>query len=136
MRRPSRDDVLMNIAREVARRSTCERAQVGAVLVRDSRIISTGYNGSPSGMPHCVCKALESCNRTVHAESNAIVFSARYGVSTMGTTLYTTMSPCLECAKLIINAGISRVVYDEPYRDMSGVLLLKDGGVTSDWLNV
>lgn len=130
--RPSRDHTLMAIATAVSERSTCNRAHVGAVISRGSRVISTGYNGSPSGMDHCPSPEEPGCTRTVHAETNAIVFAARYGISTDGCTLYTTVSPCVECAKLIINAGIVRVVYKEPYRLTDGIELLKMTDVEVD----
>lgn len=116
------DDYFMGIAREVSLRGTCGRKQVGAVLVRDRTILSTGYNGSPRGQPHCVEEGVGCemdnghCVRTVHAEANAIAQAARNGVSSVGSTLYTTASPCYLCAKLIVNAGVVRVVYDREYR--------------------
>ena len=127
-----RDEVLMNMAREVARLSTCNRLKVGAILTKDYRVISTGYNGTPSGMPHCSHSVGETggCKDAVHAEANSIAFAARLGGSgTMDSTLYVTHSPCMECAKLIINAGISRVVYGEEYRLVEGLELLRDAGI-------
>lgn len=115
-----------------ATRSTCQRLQVGAVLAKGGRTISTGYNGAPSGLPHCNednCKSQTQCKRTVHAEMNAILFAARYGISTEGTELYTTHSPCIDCAKAIINAGIKRVYYLEEYRSQDGIELLELAGV-------
>lgn len=128
----SRDELLGNIAKLVARRSTCLRSSVGAVLAREGRIISMGYNGAPSGMPHCepeTCGPDEGCERTVHAEANAIAFAAKTGIETDGSTLYTTHSPCNDCAKLLINAGIKRVIYWEKYRDPAPVNLLMASGV-------
>ncbi|MHA1806805.1 MAG: deoxycytidylate deaminase, partial [Candidatus Thorarchaeota archaeon] len=116
----SRDELLGNIAKLVARRSTCLRSSVGALLAREGRIISMGYNGAPAGMRHCepeTCGPGEQCTRTVHAEANAIAFAAKTGIETNGSTLYTTHSPCNDCAKLLINAGICRVIYWEAYHD-------------------
>lgn len=132
--RPTRDELGIRLAIVYSTRGTCLRAQVGAVIVRGGRAISAGYVGSPSGQPHCTdagCLLAEDggCIRTVHAEANAISFAARAGASTEGSTLYTTHSPCLGCAKLIINAGIRRVVYDEEYRITDGVELLLDAHV-------
>ena len=111
----------MNIAREVATRSTCDRKFVGAVIVRDRSILATGYNGSIRGLAHCDEEGhlMEEghCVRTVHAEANAIVQAARNGVRIEGATLYTTASPCWPCFKLIANAGCRRIVFGEFYRD-------------------
>ncbi len=111
----------MNIARQAATRSTCDRKHVGAVIVRDKTILSTGYNGSIRGMPHCddVGHLMENdhCVATVHAEANAIIQAAKNGVRIDGAELYTTASPCWNCFKLIANAGISKVYYGEFYRD-------------------
>ncbi len=115
------DEYFMSIARTVAGRSTCDRKFVGAVLVRDRRILSTGYNGSVSGMPHCddVGHMMEGghCVATIHAEANAIIQAARSGVMIDGATLYVTASPCWSCFKMVANAGIRRIVYGEFYRD-------------------
>jgi dCMP deaminase len=134
--RPHRDEIVMEIAHSVARRSTCERALaqngVGAVVTIDGRIISTGYAGPPSKMPHCEeakCDLSQPCARTVHAEANAIAFAARHGVATEGATLYCTHGPCRDCAGLIINAGIKTVIYETPYRLQDGVELLEAAGV-------
>lgn len=118
-------------------RGTCERASVGAVIAQDGRIVSTGYVGSPSGLPHCTdvgCLPGPSggCDRTVHAEANAIAFAARYGIATDGATLYCTHSPCRSCAKSIINAGIVRVVYEHEYRLGEGKDLLRLAGIEVD----
>ena len=111
----------MDIARQVATRATCDRKHVGAVLVRDRTILSTGYNGSIRGMPHCdeVGHMMENghCVATVHAEANAILQAAKNGVRIDGATLYTTASPCWPCFKLIANSGCVRIVYGEFYRD-------------------
>ena len=113
-------------------RSTCQRLRVGAVLAKEGRTISTGYNGAPSRLPHCNednCKSQPQCKRTVHAEMNAILFAARYGISTEGAELYTTHSPCIDCAKAIINAGIKKVYYVEEYRSRDGIELLELAGI-------
>ena len=103
MERPSWDEYFMNIALEVARRSTCPRAQVGAIIVRDKRILTTGYNGAPSGLPHCTevgCLMRGGhCVRTLHAEQNAIIQGALHGVSVKGGTIYVTHQPCLICPR-------------------------------------
>jgi dCMP deaminase len=119
--RSSWDEYFMEIARQVASRATCDRKHVGAVLVRDRIILSTGYNGSIRGMPHCdeVGHLMENghCVATVHAEANAVLQAARTGVRIEGSALYTTASPCWPCFKLVANAGIVRIVYGEFYRD-------------------
>jgi len=111
----------MDIARQVATRATCDRKHVGAVVVRDRTILSTGYNGSIRGLPHCdeVGHMMENghCVATVHAEANAILQAAKNGVRIDGATLYTTASPCWPCFKLIANSGCVRIVYGEFYRD-------------------
>ena len=115
----------MYIARQAATRSTCDRKHVGAVIVRDKTILSTGYNGSIRGMPHCddVGHQMESghCVATVHAEANAIIQAAKNGVRIDGGELYTTASPCWSCFKLIANGGIVRVYYGEFYRDRRSI---------------
>ena len=121
MQRASWDEYFMNIARVVASRSTCDRKQVGAVIVRDKTILSTGYNGSLRGLPHCdeVGHMLENdhCVATIHAEQNAIIHAARNGVAIDGGVIYITASPCWSCFKSIGNAGLRRIVYGEFYRD-------------------
>lgn len=111
----------MCIAREVASRSTCDRKHVGALIVREKNILSTGYNGSIRSQPHCDdvghLMINDHCVRTVHAEANAIIQAARHGVGINGADIYTTASPCWECFKLIANAGIQRVFYGEFYRE-------------------
>ena len=115
------DQYFMDIATRVATRATCDRKHVGAVLVRDRTILSTGYNGSIRGMPHCdeVGHMMENghCVATVHAEANAILQAAKNGVRIDGATLYTTASPCWPCFKLVANSGCVRIVYGEFYRD-------------------
>jgi dCMP deaminase len=109
----------MDLARQVATRGTCPRKQVGAVIVRDHHLLATGYNGSIGGHAHCTDVGCmmenDHCVRTVHAECNALAQAARHGTAVLGATLYTTAAPCWNCYKLARNAGIDRVVYDEPY---------------------
>lgn len=111
----------MNIGREVASRSTCPRKSVGAVIVRDKTILSTGYNGSVRGLPHCDdsgCMMEDGhCVRTIHAEVNAIIQAAKNGTGIQGACIYITASPCWNCFKCIANAGITRIVFGEFYRD-------------------
>src|SRR5690606_10547197 len=119
--RASWDEYFMNLARVVSSRATCDRKHVGAVIVRDRTVLSTGYNGSLRSLPHCDEEGhmMENghCVATVHAEANAIVQAAKNGVSVDGATIYTTASPCWPCFKLIANAGIVRIVFGEFYRD-------------------
>lgn len=129
MSRADWDDYFMKIAEIVATRATCDRKHVGAVIVVNKTLVSTGYNGSPKGMPHCdeVGHELkdmggrQSCVRTVHGEANAIAQAAKTGARIDGGTLYTTASPCYDCLKLIINAGIVRVVCKEFYSSRYGM---------------
>ena len=125
--RPDIDSYFVEIARVVSSRSTCLRRQIGAVIVKGKQIVSTGYNGAPAGHSHCLdvgCaredvpsgQRSELC-RAAHAEQNAINFAARHGISIEGATLYTTTYPCSWCAKSIVNAGISRVVFEDDYPD-------------------
>lgn len=115
------DTYFMRIAREVAGRSTCDRKHVGAVIVRDRTILSTGYNGSIAGMPHCdeAGHMMENdhCVGTIHAEANAILQAAKNGVMIAGAAIYVSASPCWNCFKMLANAGIRRVAYGEFYRD-------------------
>lgn len=131
--RPTWDEYFLNIAFEVAHRSTCDRAKVGAVIVKEKRILTTGYNGSPSGLPHCtdVGCLMENghCIRTLHAEQNAIIQAALHGVSTAGASIYVTHQPCFLCAKTIINAGIKEIVYGTEYPDERSVHFLQEAGV-------
>jgi dCMP deaminase len=139
--RPDWDEYFMAIAHLVATRSTCIRRQVGAVLVKEKRILATGYNGAPSGVAHCTeatClrnlqnippgQMHELC-RGLHAEQNVIIQAALYGVSTKGSTLYCTHKPCILCVKMLINAGIVRIVYENPYPDPLADALLEEAGV-------
>lgn len=140
--RPDWDHYFMDIARVAAARANCRRRQVAAVLVRDRRIISTGYNGTPRGVKNCNEGGCPRCNSDVpsghdlaecfcsHAEENAIVQAAYHGIAVKGATLYTTFSPCLQCAKMIINAGVVEVVYHQRYSiDDSAQKLLREAGV-------
>lgn len=115
------DAYFMELAEHVADRATCSRLRVGAILVKDKRIIATGYNGSVSGETHCIddgCKIRDShCIRTIHAEQNALLQCAKFGVATEGATIYVTHFPCLYCTKSLIQAGISKVVYLNDYRN-------------------
>jgi len=119
--RISRDQYLMEMARVASKRSTCKKRN-GAILVRGGRVISTGYNGSPPGQPHCIDDGCildntRRCTRTIHAEMNVILMAARYGISTEGAILYCTTAPCPLCSKLLTNSGIIGVVYEKVYRD-------------------
>jgi len=140
-KRPSWDEYFMDIVGVVSRRSTCVRRKVGAALVRDRRILSTGYNGAPSGMAHCLdrgCLRLEKkvpsgerhelC-RGLHAEQNAIIQAALHGVSVREATLYCTNQPCVICAKMIINAGIIRIVIRDGYQDDLAAEMLQEAGI-------
>ena len=139
--RPSWDEYFMDITRVVASRSTCLRRQVGAVVVKDKRLLTSGYNGAPQGLAHCLevgClrermgipsgERHELC-RGLHAEQNAIVQAALHGVGIAGATLYCTHQPCSACAKMIINAGIRRIVFEHPYPDELACALLDEAGV-------
>ncbi|MCB8816245.1 deoxycytidylate deaminase [Desulfosporosinus shakirovi] len=140
-KRPSWDSYFIQMAQVVARRSTCLRRQVGAVMVKDKQILSTGYNGSPSGLQHCdevgcLRQSLgvpsgerhEIC-RAVHAEQNALVQAAKHGVAIAGADLYTTHQPCVLCTKLLINAGIKRVIYTHSYPDHLAVEMAREAGL-------
>jgi dCMP deaminase len=141
MNRPSWEEYFMDIARLVARRSTCLRRQVGALVVKEKNILGTGYNGTPSGITHCSevgClrqklgvpsgERHELC-RGLHAEQNAIIQAAKHGVNIAEATLYTTHSPCIICSKMIINAGIRRIVYLEGYPDALATEMLDESGI-------
>lgn len=138
--RSTPDSVLLGTAGLFETRSTCDRNHVGVVIAKDNRIISTGYNGAPAGLPHCDhtyretsrtvpgyalgASSQRGCTIAIHAEANAIAYAARHGTSVEGATLYTTLSPCWPCAQLIISAGLVRVVYGRRYRDPAGIELL------------
>jgi dCMP deaminase len=139
--RPDWDHYFMQIAEVVAKRSTCKRRHIGAVIVKDRRILTTGYNGAPSGLVHCLETGClrdergipsgtrhELC-RALHSEMNAIIQAAQYGVSTRGSTLYCTHQPCSVCARMIINAGITRVVYTGDYPDTFAMDLLHESEI-------
>lgn len=129
MDRISRDQALMESALIWQKRSTCLRLQVGAIVAFDGRTLATGYNGAPKWRPHCtpdICGPDKPCERTVHAEANCIAFAARHGIALIGSVMYTTDSPCKECAKLIINAGIARIVYLRAYRDDQPLVYLAE----------
>jgi dCMP deaminase len=141
MTRPGWDEYFMEITRLVARRSSCLRRQVGAVLVKDRNILATGYNGVPTGITHCAetgClrakmnvpsgERHELC-RGLHAEQNAIIQAAKHGTNIDGATLYSTTMPCIICAKMIINAGIQRVVYEEGYADQLSMEMVAESGL-------
>ena len=123
----------MAIARAVATRATCSRRSVGAVIVKDKRILTTGYNGAPVGLRHCDHADDRDmlhghCARSTHAEQNAIVQASRHGVAIADSTLYCTAHACLTCAKLLINAGITRVVYEDEYSDELAIELFREAG--------
>lgn len=141
MARPSWPEYFMAITKMVARRSTCLRRQVGAIIVKDKRILATGYNGAPSGLRHCEevgClrkdagipsgERHELC-RGLHAEQNAIIQAAYHGISISGSTLYCTNKPCVICSKMIINAGINRVVFEDGYNDSLADGMLLEAGI-------
>ncbi len=141
MERPSWDEYFMDITLVVARRSTCMRRQVGAVMVKDKNILTTGYNGTPSGITHCnVTGCLreqlnvpsgerhELC-RGLHAEQNAIIQAASQGVNISGSVLYCTDSPCIICTKMLINAGIRKVIYLKGYADKLSMEMLEESGI-------
>ena len=134
MNRLSSDAMLMQTARLAAARGTCNRAQVGAVIARDTRVITTGRVGSLPGQPHCIdvgCKIGPEggCVRTQHAEANAIGFAAKHGIALAGAELFVTLAPCLPCAKLIASAGIVVVKYDVEYRKTDGIEFLVEAGI-------
>jgi dCMP deaminase len=132
MNRPTREETYMEVCSVLRKRSTCLRGKVGAILVVDQRIISTGYNGSPVGSPHCLELGCDidannhdsGCRRTIHAEANVIAYAARHGSRTEGSVLYCTHGPCLKCAQLIAAAGIISIVFETPYRLPEGLELL------------
>ena len=139
--RPSWNQYFTSITRMVATRSTCLRRHVGAILVKEKRILATGYNGAPAGLKHCIdvgCLREEAsipsgtrhelC-RALHAEQNAIVQAAYHGISIAGSTLYCTNKPCVICSKMLINAGIKRIFFDEAYDDDLADAMLAEAGI-------
>jgi len=139
--RPSWNRYFMDIAKLVAKRSTCLRRQVGAILVKDKRILATGYNGAPSGLAHCTVigcyrqkhnipsgERHELC-RGLHAEQNAIIQAAYHGISIKGATLYCTNMPCIICTKMLINSGIKKIYYLEGYADPLAREMMKEAGI-------
>lgn len=145
--RISRETMFMDMARTVACRGTCLRKQVGAVMVRNNRVVSLGYNGAPPGLPHCTdvgCGGREvrgdddgtrfecypdGCTRAIHAEMNAVAFAARQGAPTDDAVMYCTCATCANCAALLVSSGIKRFVYLEPYRLTAGIDLLTEAGI-------
>jgi len=141
MERPSADRYFMDMAKLVSTRSTCLRRKVGAVIVKDKHVLSTGYNGAPRGVRHCEltgCLRIqmnvpsgtrhELC-RGVHAEQNAVAQAAYFGISVKGAMIYTTTFPCSLCAKILINSGINEIVYDEGYMDDLSKDILSESGI-------
>lgn len=140
-KRPSWDEYFLELAKLVAKRSTCIRRSVGAVLVKDKRILATGYNGAPRGLKHCQdigCMRQElkipsgerhELCRALHAEQNALIQASLYGISVKGSTLYATNQPCVICAKMIINAGIADIVISEGYPDKMAADFLKQAKI-------
>jgi dCMP deaminase len=137
LERPSWDAYFMQIATLVATRATCPRKSVGALIVRDKRILTTGYNGAPRGLPHCPdggefndwpvgCLRAGHCIRSLHAEQNALLQASMMGIACEGSTMYVTCQPCNTCAKMIINAGIVRVIYEGDYPDEFSKELFRD----------
>ncbi len=140
-KRPSWDEYFIEVARLVSKRSTCLRRSVGAVLVKDKRILATGYNGAPRGLKHCLDTGClreklkipsgerhELC-RALHAEQNALIQASLYGVSVKDSTLYSTNQPCVICAKMLINAGIKEIVISDGYPDKMAMDFLKEAKI-------
>lgn len=148
MSRPSWPEYFMAITKIITKRSTCLRRQVGAILVKDKRILATGYNGAPAGLKHCqevgclreassVPSGIqhELC-RGLHAEQNVIIQAAYHGISINGSTLYCTTKPCVICSKMIINAGIKKIYYDEGYDDPLSDTMLTEAGLKRERLSI
>ena len=142
MKRPSWDEYFMTITGVVASRSTCLRRQVGSIVVRDNRILATGYNGAPAGLRHCLevgCvrqrqgvpsgQRHELC-RGLHAEQNALIQAAVYGIAIQGASFYVTHQPCVLCAKMMANAGIHKVVFAGDYPDELAQEICREAGIT------
>lgn len=142
MPRPSWDEYFMAIAEQVAGRSTCLRRHTGAVLVKDKRILATGYNGVPAGLRHCeevgclreqrgiASGAHHELCRGIHAEQNAVIQAAKHGIAMDGAIAYCTHQPCVLCAKILLNAGVSDIVFLHPYPDELSLELLAEAGIT------
>ncbi len=139
--RPSWDEYFMKLAKEVQTRTTCLRRPVGSIIVKDKRILATGYNGVPTGLRHCKetgClrqqlgvpsgQRHEIC-RGLHAEQNALLQAARYGINIEGASIYVTTQPCVVCAKMLINAGIKEIIYENPYPDKLSMEMLSESGI-------
>lgn len=139
--RPDWNKYFMEIADMVASRTTCLRRAVGAVIVKENRILTTGYNGAPAGITHCLDRGclrekmgIPSGQRQemcigIHAEQNALIQAAKFGVSLDGAQIYITTQPCVTCSKLLINAGIKKIIYKNPYPDNLGMELIKESGI-------
>ena len=161
--RPPRHFVLLAVAHQFSRLSTCSRKHVGAVFAVDNRIASSGYNGAPAGMTHCdhgcdcpvgvdlrawgkeepikshhydECSSKAPCTTAIHAEANALADAARRGVKLEGSVLYVTMAPCLPCSQLLVSVGVREVIYAEDYRDTSGLDFLRDANIPHKMLAV
>jgi dCMP deaminase len=147
--RPSWHQYFLTITRNVAERSTCTRAKVGAVIVRDKNILATGYNGAPAGMPHCLdvgCLVYtsrtptgeleENCFRTIHAEINAIAQAAKNGASIRDADIYITHTPCIHCVKVLINTGIRRIFYERDYKRATIEELLRGANIHLECVRV
>jgi dCMP deaminase len=137
MERPSRDQIFMEIAAVISKRGTCGRAKVGCVITQENRIVSSGYNGPVSGA-HCDtigCDMEKKCEHAVHAEANAIAFAAREGIALDGATIYCMTEPCINCAMLIIQAGIKKVYFENLYTNSLGTMLMEKNGVEVKWIN-
>ena len=147
--RPTWHQYFLTITRNVAERSTCTRAKVGAVIVRDKNILATGYNGAPAGMPHCIDSGClvytshtptgeveENCFRTIHAEINAIAQAAKNGASIRDADIYITHTPCIHCVKVLINTGIKRIFYEREYKRATIEELLRGANITLECVTV
>ena len=147
--RPSWHQYFLTITRNVAERSTCTRAKVGAVIVRDKNILATGYNGAPAGLPHCLdvgCLVYtsrtpsgeleENCFRTIHAEINAIAQAAKNGSSIRDADIYITHTPCIHCVKVLINTGIRRIFYEREYKRATIEELLRGANIDLECVSV
>ena len=147
--RPTWHQYFLTITRNVAERSTCTRAKVGAVIVRDKNILATGYNGAPAGMPHCLdvgCliytsrtpsgEAEENCFRTIHAEINAIAQAAKNGATIRDADIYITHTPCIHCVKVLINTGIRRIFYEREYKRATIEELLRGANIELECVSV